>query len=390
MFSRRRLLANACSLVVFLVGGISGCGLFPFKSALNSVDDAIEQLKKGVKSFDQISKVLTDLNKNLDNGTYKGEVQELINNTGQIASISYQGALDFTATRIIEDLEDIKNKLQGKPSTKRKPSLTLPGAFNIDVASPARTTLTIVGWNLNVVSANPTDYGILIKNDSEPDYPVDPRFINYTGPYAITLATSSNGGIPFKPGDYRLYFKGFPDIYEIPIINNPHPEYYKEILIENHTNKDDKDDSAWPRYTFNVEGQQVISFIAGQNKDTWSNPGITVVKIVPGPYSKVGKVDAIHRWGILLSSHANEIDQEADYVYVTTPDAMKKIPCKSGKRGTFVVTQEHDNTGWNVDLVVKGVTEKGETREIANEGDVWFGTHSGHDYGLVRSFDIVW
>jgi hypothetical protein len=83
------------------------------------IDGAIAALNCGVTSFEDITRILEGLKDKLDDGSYKDQVEGLIRTTGQVAQLNVQGSVDFIRTRIVEDLENLKRSVLGKPPLTR-------------------------------------------------------------------------------------------------------------------------------------------------------------------------------------------------------------------------------------------------------------------------------
>lgn len=108
-------------------------------TALEKIDHTIAELRKANRTFEDIKNILDGLKKNLDNGVYKDQVDDLIGRTGQVAQLSAEGSVDFVRTRVIEDLESLKAKISGQPAPRRAPILSNAQSPKIDYASTSRS-----------------------------------------------------------------------------------------------------------------------------------------------------------------------------------------------------------------------------------------------------------
>lgn len=183
------------------------------------IDDTVNELKKGNKSLSDMTAMLGRLQGNLDDGYYKDQVGDLIHQAGGVAQISGQALIDFTRERLITDLGRLKRRALGQPEPEREPKLTSFETSKIDLRNQARSTVTLVGWNLDVTRAHPDRYKIQIVNDTEKARDIDPKYLTLQGQYAMTIDVSSTG-IPLKDHDRKLSFKGYSEPFELAIVNS--------------------------------------------------------------------------------------------------------------------------------------------------------------------------
>jgi hypothetical protein len=352
-----------------------------FESEVEKIDHAIAELQKANRTFEDIKNILDGLKKNLDNGVYKDQVDDLIGRTGQVAQLSAEGSVDFVRTRVIEDLQNLKAKVSGQPAPPRVPILSNAQSPKIDYTSISRSTLTIVGWNLDVAQADPGKYKVVIKNNNEADRDIDRRFITYQGQYAVTMDTSTSG-IPFRYYDTKLVFEGFNPLFELAVINTnppPDPEYFTELFIESHQEQDEKDLNIKPHFRVLFDSNPYIEFDIGKG-NTWENPGTVMIKIwKENQNNRLGFFDAINKYGpVGYLSHRSEIDQDCGYL-VVQPNLNHLIK-GSGKKGTFLVEEREDNSGWNCHFTLRGKTNKGTNVVLLTTNNLWFGDGHSNSY----------
>lgn len=205
--------------IIFLVITIS-CG--SVDHALESVDSAIVELQKGNKTFADITKILEDTKHKLDKGEYKSQVDEMVNRVGQVGQKGGEAFVDFTRSRVIEDLQNLKRSIRGEHPLERLPVLSNSQSPKIDITSTSLSTLSIVGWNLDVAKDHPEKFSVVVHNAKTGERTIDDRFVTYQGQYEVTLNLSSSG-IKFHHFDSKLVFKGFNPQFEIAIINSDPP-----------------------------------------------------------------------------------------------------------------------------------------------------------------------
>ena len=109
------------------------------------------------------------------------------------------------------------------------PSWITGKALKIDFTSSSRSTLTIVGWNLDVARKNPDKYKVSISNNNEPERVVGRKFVSFQGQYAVTIDISSSG-VPLEYNDKKLLFNGFDPLFEIAIVNTSPPPPPEKIV----------------------------------------------------------------------------------------------------------------------------------------------------------------
>jgi hypothetical protein len=235
MISRQRRLF--ASLLIGLFALCTGCS-----SALNAVDNAINELKQGNKTFEDMKNILGDTKDKIDKGLYKDQVDALLGRVSGVAQLGVQGTVDFTRTRAIEDLESIKRSILRQPPIDRVPILTNAESPKIDFSSVSRSTLTVIGWNLDVAQKNPDKYKVVVKNTKEPERLIDRAYVPFQGQYAVTFNVS-NSGMTFKPYDVKLVFEGFDPLFEIAIINAipPPPEKILSVTGNIRTTNQDRE-----------------------------------------------------------------------------------------------------------------------------------------------------
>jgi hypothetical protein len=373
---RRTRAVYAVSLVLAALSAAApGCS--QADRAINSVNDAIAELQKGNKTFEDIKTILEGTKKNLDNGVYKDQVDELIGRTGQVAQLGVEGSVDFTRTRVIEDLENLKRSMLGQQPLPRVPVLANSQSPKIDFKNPARSTLTVVGWNLDVAQRGPEKYKVVVKNAKTGDRTIDRRYVTFQGQYAVTIDVSASG-IPFQHEDAKLVFDGFNPPFEIAIVNTerpPDPEVFTELVIESHQNQDDKDPEAEVRFTVTVENDAPVSFVLSGG-DRWNDPGVITIKVWPNnPTDRLGTTDAIHRYGSLGLIRPEVKSRLDNCNYLVVQPGVSKLISGTGKRGSLLVEKLHDNQGWHAHFVLRGRTNKGAEKVLVSSPDVWFVKH---------------
>jgi hypothetical protein len=211
-----------------------------FQTVYQKIDDIVNELKQGNKSLADMTASLGRLQANLDNGYYKDQVGELIRQAGGVAQLSGQALIDFTRERLIDDLERLKRRAKGAPEPERVPNLANFESPKIDFKNPARSTLTFVGWNLDVARAHPERYKVQITNDAEGVRGVDPKYLTLQGQYALTIDVSPNG-IPLKYHDRKLSFMGYRAPFELAIVNCQPPPVEKIVSISGSLNTTNQD-----------------------------------------------------------------------------------------------------------------------------------------------------
>lgn len=199
-----------------------------FEQMNAQLDDANEQLTLANVTFGKMGLTLEDLKGKLDDGEYKNQVDDLIGRAAQMSQVSVQGSVDFTCDRLVNELNDLKQQIMGGAPVKRKPVLSNPQSPRIDFKSNSRSTLSIVGWNLEVAQSNPTKFRVVVESDDGRTRIVDPKYIGYQGSYLVTLNVASDG-IPLNYGDKKLILEGYSNPFEIVIINSVKPK--KKIIL---------------------------------------------------------------------------------------------------------------------------------------------------------------
>jgi hypothetical protein len=282
-------------LLVF-IGLISGCGIE------NTLNDAINQIKKTNKTFEDMQKTLERTAKNLDAGTYREQVKEIADRSSQVAQLGIEGSFDFIRSRVIDDLENIKRSISGKPVLLRRPVLSNAGKSEIDRTSLSRTTVTIVGWNLDVAQKDSNKYRVRIVNKELNNRDIDFRYITFQGQYAVTIDVSASG-IDFFDYDRKLVFSGFDPVFELPIINtNP---IQIEVAIAKVSLKPQLSSTVYkggnwtfPRY---ISPDEVKSYTVrtSDNDDLWESAMVTIAvnyEIVEGRSLKITVYGHILEW----------------------------------------------------------------------------------------------
>jgi hypothetical protein len=221
---RSRAALFACALIFS-----AGCGAVDH--ALRDVDHAINQLEQANQTFGDVKDILSDLKNKLNNGTYKNQVDDLMGRASQVAQLGVQGSVDFTRARILEDLQNLRRSILNQPPLARLPILANPQSVKIDKSDASRSTLTIVGWNLDVAQLDSEKYKVVIKNDKESDRIVERKYITFNGQYAVTVDISGSG-LPLRTYDRKLVFEKVVPLFEIAIVNtNPPPPPEKIVSI---------------------------------------------------------------------------------------------------------------------------------------------------------------
>lgn len=216
--SRSRLSCLVFRMFLLLIAGLaSGCGGIEQK-----LDNTIGVLKQTNKTFEEMNKTLRSTAENLDKGKYRDQVNEIADRASKVAQLGVQSSFDFARNRVVEDLENLKRSVTGEPPLERIPKLTNAGLSDIDRTSTSRTSVTAVGWNLDVAQEHQEKYKVRIENnDVNKNRDIDPRFVAYHGQYAVTIDVSSSG-IVFQDNDRKLIFEGIKPVFELLILNtNP-------------------------------------------------------------------------------------------------------------------------------------------------------------------------
>jgi len=233
----QKLTTVSVSLVAAALS-LTGCQLLEnlgnsVDDLVDNVDEAILQLERGIDTFDQGIEILDSLANNLDDGTYKDQVEELVVTTGNVAQTvartagqsaenTYKASVDFTRDRLVDDLTNIKNQLLGRPPVDRAPVLSNAQSPYIDYQSANRTSVTIVGWNLDVAARDPGTYRLVLENTESGLREVGRQFIAYHGQYAVTVNTSGNG-VPLQFHDSKLVFENYEQPFSLLVINSDPP-----------------------------------------------------------------------------------------------------------------------------------------------------------------------
>jgi hypothetical protein len=208
-------------------GAFAGCGAGRGLEA--NIDRAIDDFGRGVDSFEQAVDVLEGLKENMDEGTYKNQVEGLIRTTGQVGQLTFEGSLDFTRTRIIEDLQNMKRRLRGQEPLPRKPVLASTDNVRIKADDPARSTVTIVGWNLDTAAADPEKYSVSVHNRRSGPRKIPVDFVGYQGQYAVTVNLSKNG-FPLEYYDSKIVFEGYEKEFAVVIVDAvPPPVHHVNV-----------------------------------------------------------------------------------------------------------------------------------------------------------------
>ena len=210
-------------------GGCSVAGMVediletdPVQDALRDVDRAIDAIESGVASFDDLVGELGILRDNLDDGVYKRQVSELIHDAGQVGELAGAHVIDFTRNRVKEDLENLKRAILGRPPLERRPVVTTPDRKEINFADGAAGALRVIGWNLDIASADRAAYHVEVLSHIGPARVVPDRFVTYTGQYAVTVDLSSSG-FDLVHHDRALSFVGYDGEFAIAIVDSAPP-----------------------------------------------------------------------------------------------------------------------------------------------------------------------
>jgi hypothetical protein len=173
---------------------------------------------------------------------------------------------------VIDDLNRMLAKVQGKPEPSRVPVLSTFQSPNIDFTKVDRTTLTIVGWNLDIAAKDAEKYKIQIEDKDSQKRDVAQTYISYQGQYAVSVDISSSG-VPLKYGDAKLAFLGYGSPSSVNIVNTDPPPTISEIRLDVGTTWDDKDKEI--TFTYSIErvsdGKTVGALSAGGGEE-WPDP----------------------------------------------------------------------------------------------------------------------
>ncbi len=259
---------------LMVLAAFVGCGDTANRAA-TSLEGAVKELQKGAKTFDELKIILADLKTKLDNEVYKRQVEDLIHTSGQVAQLSFEGSADFVRQRVIEDLQALKAGITGQPMPARIPVLSNFQSPSIDFRNTARTTVLIVGWNLDVAAGDTTKYSVDVENTKAEKRPVPEVFVSYQGQYAVVVNVSSSG-LPLTHHDARLVFNGYAAPSHVAIVKSdppPPPKKITEIELSVGTTWDDKDSEITFQYSIQrkSDGHQLASIAVGGG-EVWPDP----------------------------------------------------------------------------------------------------------------------
>jgi len=251
--------------IVFVVASMFLVGCDEYKKAKVAVLDAglmvqqtIDELKKGNKTFSDIKTLLEGLKGNLDNGEYKSQVDSTIARAVQAFQVGGESYVDFLRNRVIEDLESLKATVTGKDPPPRIPILASTEIAAVDFESSSRKSVTVIGWNLDVAQKDQKKYYVAIENAQDGRRNADWARISYNGQYAVTVDVSQSTGI-LKHHDNKIVFVGFDPAFEISVIKSipappPPAPVIVQAIIGVKTTNNDKDREVHFVYTVHLDG----------------------------------------------------------------------------------------------------------------------------------------
>lgn len=198
---------------------LAGCGIE------RKIDRTIDQIDRGVGSFEDLVMLLEDLKQDLDRGDYARQVDGMISNARNVAQVGGEAYFDFVRSRVREDLVSLGHQVRGLPPPPRVPVLTSPSLSMVDFDDQTLAVLSVVGWNLDVAARDPARYGVSVHTreqctaDTTLSRPVASNFVTYQGQYQVSVDVSRGTGVPFTAGDYKVQFDGYDPPFAIPILN---------------------------------------------------------------------------------------------------------------------------------------------------------------------------
>ncbi len=267
---------------------LNGCN--PFKGVEqevvrveDKVQQAIDELNQGNKTFEDIKNILEGLKGKLDTGEYANQVKDIAGRVGNISQITGQSLVDFTRTRVIEDLQNLKRSILGQPLVPRVPVLANAQMPAVDFTSDSRSTITIGGWNLDMAQKDPKKYKVFIKtvrDGTETEREVATEFVTYQPQYSVTVDVSKSGRL-LQFYDKKLYFSGYDTPFEIAVVNSheptpPPPIEIKEVYLKVNTTNDDKDREVTFTYIVHLDGKgpRHNTALAVGGGEVWKDPSI--------------------------------------------------------------------------------------------------------------------
>src|SRR5262249_27462451 len=172
------------------------------------------------------------------------------------------------------------------------------------------------------------------------------------------------------------------------IVNSDPPpvEVFTELVIESHQNQDDKDPEAEVRFTVKVENDAPVSFVVSKNH-RWKDPGVITIKVWPNPTDRLGRMDALDRYGVFGLMRPEVKSKLEDCDYVVTQPKLSQLISGTGKRGSLIVEKLHDNQGWHAHFVLRGRTDKGNNKVLVSSPDVWFVKHENPN---IHHWEFNW
>lgn len=335
----------ATSMIVTLSILLSGC---------DAIDRAIGQLQEFNHTLGEITDILNNLSRSLDRGVYRDQVQEVVGRAGQVVGLTQQAAIDFIRDRVIEDLARIKAARDHKPFPPPRPVLATIALPEIDYSNPeARTTLKIVGWNLNTAANDPRRYSVVI-NGSGGQRLVGREFISFQGEYQLTINVSTSG-VPLQPGDTKMVFNGYEDEdgharpFEVSIIRAGAGTRISSFKIETNQNRDEKDANINARFRLDVGGRNYVDFTAGKHHK-WPDNALRVLWVAPAQIPhKPCETDFFveHPSGLYgRITRAGQFDPTCHY-FIVQPRLLEVPPLAGQADGaTFTMEALDDSSGW--------------------------------------------
>lgn len=346
----------------WLLGLVLVAGLFGQACPLeDAIDKALKQLQSVATNIDQITQILNGLKNNLDDGTYKRQVEAIIAGAGQVAQITGQGAFDFVRDRVTEDLENMKRKKKGLPPIRHPATVTSVNQ-SIDFVAADRSEIKLAGWNLTQLSIEPTRYSVWIENERARRR-VEDRYITVQGDYALAINVSANG-VRLQEGDIKMVFDGFTSPVSVSIINAEAGIYFDDLFFDIKTDRDNKDDDIRVGIRLDIqepptgsaEGQRQV-YLDQSFGDTWTwDKGITVrALVVPSAAAHLMcALNALRTWGLgQLPNHTREYDPTCSYTVIEP--RIANLPGKNGHRkATLTVETLQDGSGWGAYINLTG------------------------------------
>ena len=343
----RRWLAVA--LVVLCTVGVQGC-------ILDQIDAAIEQLRAFNHTFEDIDRILRNLQMNLDAGVYRDQVNDIVGRAGQVATLGVIETVDFVRQRAVEDLQRIKAEIKHQPLPPRVPYLASVQVPYIDVAAPGRTTMSVVGWNLDVAHDDQENkYSVEIMNQNGTRRRIADDYIAYAGQYQVNVNVSQSG-VPFQVGDQKLVFRGFTPAFEVPIINSDAIPA-KGLRFESNQDRDEKDSDIKVHVRLTIGG---VVYFDQQFGKGFKWPDNTLIRnefVAAAADHKICVAEAYQKWGLDLWQHRGEFDESC--LHLVIDDKLARLPGLTGRKdATLTVETLEDSSGWGTTLVLLARTDR--------------------------------